>query len=100
MSEVKEFEGEDFTELATRWGINLDESNTKDDEQIATFIYSKFLQPDFDKYYNDCVDFLKKLIINSTKHDYNSPIFNGLLLIENKEMFMLWFVRLLPYMWV
>lgn len=100
MSEVKEFQGIDFTELATRWDIPIDESNDKEDEQISSFIYSKILSEDLDKYYNDCVDFLKKLIINSNKHDYNGPLFEGLLKIQDKETFMLWMARLLPHLWV
>lgn len=102
------FYGYDYTELAEKWGIapppeGVDENiyylttiRWHIQEIIAKVAENK---EEVNPKIQDMRDFLKALIKESEEVDYCTPVWKGLLKIEEPYTFCHLFIALLPYMW-
>ena len=101
------FQGTDYAELATHWNIETDEC-----ELIADYIRES-LYVAYDEHYvaGDVLDsavkgamleFLNEFIKKHERHNYGNYIFVGLKMLAEEgsdEMFVQYFIALLPHMW-
>lgn len=93
-----EFNGFDFSELASYFDVNLGEESSA--KNLQNFLRLKLEQ---NKLNSDvvypCRVFLRSLALQESKIGYNAPLWIGLSCIEDDFTFLSWFIDLLPGMW-
>ena len=98
------FKGLDWTELEDYFGLNRADpvdvcfDSISETEPLAEFLKRNCVYPASKRIVEPCRSFLRALSSVRQTHDY--PVWRGLLDVEDDVMFMVLFIRLLPYMWV
>lgn len=98
---VKAFQGVDWRELSERWGIDFKNDLTDDEclNETASYIIQSVPYKDKrqKKVARDIRSFLKKLI--KWDNTYKTPVWEGLLKVENDETLLTFTYHLLQDMW-
>ena len=100
------FNGTDFAELATHWGIETDEG-VLIEKYIKESMYTTYVGDYSAEIVLDSavkgamVEYLQEFVLQHAKHHYGTEIFLGLIMLadEDDETFVQYFCDLLPHMW-
>ena len=100
------FDGTDYAELATHWGVEIDECVLLEkyirESMYTTYVGDYSSQRMLDSSVKGAmVEYLQEFVLQHEKYHYGTEIFLGLLMLadEDDEMFVTYFCDLLPHMW-